>query len=199
MRQLLAHSFAAGILLLSMGALAQTPTPIKGQSSIAQGQVFFTGTATRLIVLSVASGFKAATATGTYAALDTTTQRPYAGAFGACSLPVTLENAQVTLAQVNSSLHYRMRCSDTSDCGVKFKVYTRWAGPTGTDTNWNEAQYLWDSTLVRNTHTPLRRSTTAYSADAKFGVQAARAKVCVERTDVGSGDTVYLTLDWRFW
>ncbi len=190
--------FLLTIALLALTAAAQ-PNAVKGQASVRQLPLSFgTNVSTvRLIVLN--TSYKVATSGGAYATYDTAANAPYTSAPGACTKEITIEDAAAVIAEKNLLVHYRMRCTDTGDCGIRFKVYKRWAGPTQTDTAYMSGQSLWDSTRVIDTHTPFTRSATAYSWDAKFGVQAARAKVCVERTDVGSGDTVFVTMDGRLY
>jgi len=186
--------------ILAMTALAADPVAIKGQSSVFQGPLSWgTNTATtRLIVLQAGAGrYKVATNSGTYATLDTAANAPYTGAAGACTKEISLENSAAVSAEKNCIVHFTYRASDTGDGGIRIKFYKRWAGPAATDSTYMLYQALWDSTAVIDTHTPLYRRSTSYSADAKFGAQAAKAKVCVEATDIGTGDTVYVTLAAR--
>lgn len=132
---------------------------------------------------------------GSWVTIDTAAARPYAGAAGACTNPIAIEvPANTVQPTTRCELSYRIRASDTAEGDVRFRAYTRYVTPSGTDTNWRSGQSLWDTVSVILQHTPpAYTSASGFSWGHWFGISGGQAKLCVERINVGSGDTVYVT------
>jgi hypothetical protein len=187
---------AFAILLAMLAGMAGAQDYNKGTASTQQTIVGFGAPVgsqgDTLLVLN--ASYKRDSA-GSWVTVDTASLRPYAGALGACSNPVAIE-APSNVVQPTSrcELSYFIRASDTAQGAIQFRAYTRYLTPTGANTSWRRGQSLWDSLPVILTHTPPRyENTTGFGWGHQFGLSGGEAKICVQRTNVGSGDTVYVT------
>lgn len=194
MRRLLllvvALSCAATAQEYQKGTATTQQTPVGfGMPVISQG---------RTLYVTGSSPFYLRDSSGQRKAFDTTVYRPYAGAVGACSNEIGIENISNSVQPTSRvEISYHMTATDTSQDRVRFRIYSRNKTPTGlVDTLWRAGQSLWDSVPVILTHTPPQVPSTSLgiSWGHAFGFSGQYAKVCIERVDVGSGDTVAVSL-----
>ncbi len=187
------------IVFLALASLVGAQEYQKGTASTQQTPVGFAlPVATQGKILYVKQTTYRRDSSGVSKLFDTASYRPYSGAAGACSNEIGIENiANAVQPTTRCEISYRLTASDTSQDRILFRVYTRYKTPAGlTDTSWRAGQSIWDSVPVILTHTPPQTPSpnVGISWGHSWGLSGAYAKICVERVNVGSGDSVTVTL-----
>ncbi len=180
------------ILVAALCALVSAdPATLLGQQVLASGQIKFGRTNYSKTLYILNAKYMVDSTNGTRVNLDTSFNA--VSTSGASSWSTPLQTVTAISQQSACELSYQIRATDVNDAGILFTAFGQYRTPwTDTDTSWSAASYLWNADTAQLYHAPPAPTTGFTTRRWNFYPAGDNIRINVQRTDVGSGDTVVI-------